>query len=95
MPLGRQIPGVSTLQYTVLDFCAGGGGDTHRLGFLHHAAAQFVPKFTHVPRWFQFHSSAEAPEGSGSGALTACSSRPSGVNNTEFTKGSGVLGTLG
>ena len=35
----------------VTDFCVcwGGVGKTHRLGFLYHAAAQFVPKFTHVP----------------------------------------------
>lgn len=34
-----------------------------RLGFLYHTAAQFVPEFTHVPRWFQFHSAARGPTG--------------------------------
>lgn len=44
-----------------------------RLGFLYHAAAQFVPEFTHVPRWFQFHPAARGPTGL---FLLRCLDRP-------------------
>lgn len=45
--------GVSTSQHTVTGneflYVAGWGQETYRLGLLYHAAAQFVPKFTHTP----------------------------------------------
>lgn len=59
----RVLHGVPASQDTVTDFCTGWGGETHRLGFLYHTASQFVPEFTHVPRWFQFHSAARGPTG--------------------------------
>lgn len=34
-----------------------------RLGLLHHAAAQFVPKLTHIPRWFQLQADTRGPRG--------------------------------
>lgn len=72
-----------------------------RLGFLYHTAAQLVPKFTHVPRWFQFHSAARGPRG----LLLCCLERPLlapfrchntlGCTQQDGARGRRVLGTLG
>lgn len=39
----------------------GGDGETYRLGLLDHAAAQFVPKLTHISWWLQLQTTARGP----------------------------------
>lgn len=68
-----------------------------RLGFLYHTAAQFVPKFTHVPRRFQLPVLPGAPQGSCSGAGTTHSSLCDDVlwfTPQDRFRESGILGTL-